>query len=134
MKLWRGIYKVFLEDDKLEYIIGFASIPDSLQEDFKSDLLKMLYNQFAFNKDNWVNGVNKVEVNTSDSYSNVKELEASYREKGDKIKVPVLINKYLNQEGKVLGFNLDREFGNSIDVLMVLNKKNILELTKEWLS
>lgn len=134
MKLWRGIYKVFLEDDQLEFIIGCASIPGDLPQDFKDDILTMLNINFRYWSDDIAVGKSPMCINSNESFADVKTLENHYKEKGQKLRVPVLLNKYLSQNGKVLGFNLDKDFGNSIDVLMILNKKDILEITKEWLS
>ena len=38
--------------------------------------------------------------------------------------VPILLRQYLKLGGKVLSFNLDRQFGNTLDGLMVVDLSN----------
>jgi hypothetical protein len=51
----------------------------------------------------------------------VKEVEEGRRT------VPVLIRQYLKMEARVLAFNVDRDFGNVVDVLMWMDVPAIPE-------
>ena len=39
-------------------------------------------------------------------------------------KVPVLIKKYLKQEAKIIGFNVDPKFSDALDGLIILDMKD----------
>ena len=41
------------------------------------------------------------------------------------LKIPVLIKKYLLQNAKCLGFNVDPAFSDAIDVLMYISLENL---------
>ena len=51
----------------------------------------------------------------------VKEVEEGRRT------VPVLIRQYLKMEARVLAFNVDKDFGNVVDVLMWMDVPAIPE-------
>ena len=47
---------------------------------------------------------------------------------------PILLKKYLQLNGKIIGFNIDPEFNNAIDSLMLLDINNIPEAKIAMLS
>jgi len=48
--------------------------------------------------------------------------------------VPILIKKYLQINGKVLSFNVDKNFNNTLDALMLLEVSKIPESTLAMLT
>jgi hypothetical protein len=49
-------------------------------------------------------------------------------------KVPVLLKKYITQEARIIGFNVDPMFSNTLDGLIVLDLKDIPLSTIENLN
>ncbi|MBR4999888.1 MAG: GNAT family N-acetyltransferase, partial [Rikenellaceae bacterium] len=47
---------------------------------------------------------------------------------------PILLKKYLQLNGKIVGFNTDPQFNNAIDALMLLDINNIPEQKIAMLS
>ena len=45
----------------------------------------------------------------------------------DGYKVPILLKKYISQNAQIIGFNVDRDFNNSLDGLMILDLKQLPE-------
>lgn len=57
---------------------------------------------------------------------NMKLLEKRIREiEADHKGLPILFKKYLKLGAKVLAFNIDRDFGNCLDVLMMIDLKDV---------
>jgi len=48
--------------------------------------------------------------------------------------IPVLLKKYLHQNARILGFNLDPKFNNALDGLMLLDLHNLPAETVENLQ
>jgi hypothetical protein len=49
-------------------------------------------------------------------------------------RIPVLMKKYFSQNAKIIGFNLDPEFSDVLDGLMLLDLKNLPNETIESLK
>jgi len=48
--------------------------------------------------------------------------------------IPVLVKRYLQLRSKVLAFNIDVDFNDCLDALILLDLKNVPEKTLEMLS
>jgi hypothetical protein len=52
----------------------------------------------------------------------------------DHIQFPILMRQYIKQNAKFLGFNLDPNFNNALDGLMILDMEDIPENTIQMLQ
>ena len=50
------------------------------------------------------------------------------------IPVPILIKKYIKQNAKIIGFNVDPQFNNSLDGLIILDINDLPEESFETYS
>lgn len=136
--LWQGIVDFLLENKEYQYLMGPVSISNSY-----SKLSKMLMVQFIktcyFNKalSDLVEPRNKFKVkfkkvegntlleNVKDDVKKVDQLISDIEP--NHAPVPVLIKKYLRQNAKIIGFNLDPKFNNALDGFMILDLKDLPE-------
>jgi hypothetical protein len=52
----------------------------------------------------------------------------------DKIRIPVLIKKYIKQNAKIVGFNVDPRFNNTLDGMVFLDLLDVPKLTIHQLA
>ncbi|NCP46657.1 MAG: glycerol acyltransferase, partial [Flavobacteriales bacterium] len=52
----------------------------------------------------------------------------------DKIRIPVLIKKYIKLNAKIVGFNVDPNFNNTLDGLIFLDLLEVPQLTINQLA
>jgi len=57
--------------------------------------------------------------------NNIKTLELYIRELQPGLVIPVLMKKYLQMNGKIIAFNVDPEFSNCLDSLMIVKISDI---------
>jgi len=136
--LWKGIMIFLLKNPEYRYLIGPVSISDDLSKFSKSLLvdfiMKWFFNQ-EFSKfvrprkefvpepdkinsrkifiDTWEKDISKIEKIITD-------VESGYR-------MPVLLKKYIEINGKIIGFNIDPKFNNCLDGLMILDLYEVPE-------
>jgi hypothetical protein len=48
--------------------------------------------------------------------------------------IPVLLKRYIKQNAKIIGFNIDPKFNNALDGLMILDLKDAPEETIETMK
>jgi hypothetical protein len=56
---------------------------------------------------------------------NIKTLDLYINELQPSLSIPVLMKKYLQMNGRIIGFNIDPEFNNCLDCLMLVNIADI---------
>jgi hypothetical protein len=56
---------------------------------------------------------------------NIKTLDLYLNEFQPNLSIPVLLRKYLQVNGKILGFNIDPDFNNCLDGLMIVHVSDI---------
>lgn len=143
--LWKGIYQVLSQKKEMKYLLGAASISSSystfsrkimvdyLQDRFEDKYLTSFVSpalpcQLKLNKKQRL----AVEFHKDYVNENPEELIKSIDPASGGM--PVLIKRYLQQNARVLGVNVDVNFSNSIDVLMLLDKESIPGQTCENLK
>jgi len=143
--LWKGILVVLISSPEYRYIMGPVTISGSYQEVSKS--LIMAFVQRYYFDDELAQHVTPRKPFTAKN-SNVDQdalLGATENDlkKLDKIiseieprsfAIPVLLKKYLHQNARILGFNLDPKFNNALDGLMLLDLHNLPAETVENLQ
>jgi putative hemolysin len=134
--LWKGIIWYLLKNPEYQYLIGPVSISNSLSRQSKSlivQFMKEYYFDYSssvyikprkkFNIPNKISRRNKSILKNIDD--NIKTLDLYINELQPAHSVPVLMKKYLQMNGKILGFNIDHEFNNCLDGLMLVNIADI---------
>jgi 1-acyl-sn-glycerol-3-phosphate acyltransferase len=141
MFLWQGILELLVRNPDHQYLFGAVSISNSysrlskemmvyyLKENFSHpSLSKCIFpkNPFKIKKRKVMDNLIKSKV------SNMQELDDLIDEI-DRYhsKVPVLIKRYLEQNAKVLCFNVDPNFQNCLDALVILDFEDLPEATLE---
>lgn len=140
--LWKGILKYLLENPHYRYLIGPVSISNSFTKFSKSlivdyisthyfdhDLAQYVKPRKAFKVD--FSKIDKdllLEPNDSlkDLDSLISEIETSH------MKVPVLLRQYLALNARIICFNIDPKFSDSLDGFLVVDMEKIpVEMLKK---
>lgn len=133
--LWKGIASIVMNNSEYKYIIGPVSISNKfhkLSKDLIVTFIKKHY--FETNLATHVKARKKYKVKKTNSDVSMEMLEAEDIDKLDhfidsielgQLKIPILLKKYLKQNAKIIGFNVDPAFNNCLDGLMILDFKSI---------
>lgn len=138
--LWRGIVHVTLRNPEEKYIIGSVSISNQFSDFSKSLMIEFMKShyydpyvaQYVRPKKEF-----KVRLKDEDKEFFFDEAEADLN-KFDKLideiepnvlRLPVLIKKYIKQNAKLIGFNVDPKFNDAIDGLMYIRISDLPEGT-----
>ena len=134
--LWKGIRQFLLRNLQYRYLIGPVSISNDYSTLSKSFMVAFIRHYF-FDHDlaklikprkRFKPQVSKVEVEdllegTTDDIQMadrlVEELEPKHA------RLPVLLKKYIKQNARIIGFNVDPKFMNALDGFMVLDIQNL---------
>ncbi len=138
--LWKGIVHCTLRFPEHKYLIGGVSISNKFSDFSKSLMVEFMkshfYDPYAAqyvrpkkefkvklsdaDKD-FVFDASKADLNKFDKL--IDELEP------DNLRMPVLLKKYIKQNAKVVAFNVDPLFNNSVDGLMYIRIEDLPEST-----
>jgi len=138
--LWKSILKVVLERSEIKYIFGSVSISNTFSQTSRSLLSAYIkkyyfdaeYAQYIKPKTEYKVKLNPVshQILESAKPNHIKDLEKMIRKfEPAGVRFPVLIKKYLSQNARVVGFNVDPKFGNSLDGFMYINVKHLPDKT-----
>ena len=145
--LWQGILKVLVQNSQYQYLIGPVSI-SKYYSGLSKSLIIAFVNRYFFDdqiaryfKPRTPFQPTLEEVSLDEMIEEVngnqfKDLESFLKTiEPDHIKVPVLLKQYTKLNAKFISFNIDPNFSNALDGLMILDLKNlpdsILELLNE---
>lgn len=138
--LWKGIVHTTLRHPEHKYLIGGVSISNQFSDFSKSLMIEFMKSHFY---DPYVaqyvqaKKEYKVQLKDADKDFVFNEAEADLN-KFDKLieevepgglRLPVLIKKYIKQNARVVAFNVDPLFNNSIDGLMYIRIADLPEST-----
>lgn len=138
--LWKGIVHITLRYPEHKYLIGGVSISNQFSDFSKSLMIEFMKShyydpyiaQYVHPKKEF-----KVKLKDADKDFVFNETEADLN-KFDKLideiepgnlRLPVLIKKYIKQNARVVAFNVDPLFNNSVDGLMYIRIADIPEST-----
>lgn len=138
--LWKGIVHTTLRHPEHKFLIGGVSISNQFSNFSKSLMIEFMKSnywdpyvaQYVRPKKEF-----KVKLNDADKEFVFDETEADLNkfdrlinevEPGD-LRLPVLIKKYIKQNAKVVAFNVDPLFNNSVDGLMYIKIADLPEST-----
>ncbi len=128
MTLWMGIGRFLVLHPQYRYLLGPASISGAFHKVSKQFMVKFLqtkywHSDFAryvkprypFRPSSRYDG-----YYDSFRFSQFHEIQEIIDDvENDDLKAPILLKHYLKLGGKVLGFNVDPDFQNSLDVLIL---------------
>jgi putative hemolysin len=133
--LWDGIRFIMRKHVECKFIIGPVSISNGYHRILQG--LMTQYLKHHYSDEIWSDKVipyNPLEKSIFNGLEDFKELTKLSLAEFDKVisaidpmgrNLPVLIKRYISQHARVLGFNRDLNFANSIDVLMMSRIENI---------
>ena len=127
--LWKGIAKVAHRHPDCPVLFGAVSISSDYQSLSRTLIVNFLNGHIADNIAGWVKPrrgfraakfVPKHVHQLTNLLPNVEELSSSIQDlERDGKGLPVLIRQYLKIGGKLLGFNVDPNFSNALDALVM---------------
>ncbi len=138
--LWKGIVHTTLRHPEHKYLIGGVSISNQFSDFSKSLMIEFMRShyfdpyiaQYVTPKMEY-----KVNLKGSDKDLIFNETESDLNKfdkiiedvEPGKLRLPVLIKKYIKQNAKVIAFNVDPLFNNAIDGLMYIKIADLPEST-----
>ena len=138
--LWKGIVHTTLRYPEHKYLIGGVSISNQFSDFSKSLMIEFMRSHYfdpyiaqyvtpkmAY-KVNLKHNEKDLIFNETDSDLNKFDKIIEDIEPG-KLRVPVLIKKYIKQNAKVIAFNVDPLFNNAIDGLMYIKISDLPDST-----
>ncbi|HRU57543.1 MAG TPA: GNAT family N-acyltransferase [Bacteroidales bacterium] len=140
--LWKGIMIFLLKHPDYRYLIGPVSISNDLSKYSKSLLVEFI-NKWFFDRKlaryikprkNFVpvsDNINVRNVFIDISEKDINKIENIITDVETGYRMPVLLKKYLEINGKIIGFNIDPKFNNCLDGLMILD---VFEAPTELIS
>lgn len=143
MLLWRGILYVLLKNKQYRNLLGPVTISGEFEKISKTIIVTHL-RQHHFNRKiaRYIKPITGLEgINAPIDPKLIRDIEGI--ELIDKIvtdierggmPIPVLIKKYIQLNSYVIGFNVDHDFADALDALMLLDLKKIPEKTIGLLS
>ncbi len=143
--LWQGILHILMKNTDVQYIIGPVSISNDFSR-FSKDLLIAFIKKhcYDYNLAKYVQPKKEFIVKTDpESIEVILERNKGDMQKLDKfisgiepgyMNIPVLLKQYIRQNAKIIGFNVDPNFNDSLDGLMILAVKDLPEETYRFLG
>lgn len=134
--LWKGILCYLMKNPDYQYLIGPVSISNDFSKRSKSLIVAFIKENYfdiplskhvrprkKFKMSKNLSGKNKILLNNIND--NIKTLDVYINELQPSLSLPVLLKRYLQMNGKVIGFNVDPDFNNCLDCLMLVNIADI---------
>ncbi|MDR1860045.1 MAG: lysophospholipid acyltransferase family protein [Bacteroidales bacterium] len=129
--LWKGILFFLLKNPQYRYLIGPVSISNNYSKISKELIIKFIMaHHFDWNLARFVKSRKAFKFKTQDADLNVIMENLPDINKLDKFisdvdelnsGLPVLLKKYIKLNAKIIGFNVDPKFNNSLDGLIILD-------------
>ena len=143
--LWKGILYFLIKNPNYRYLIGPVSISNdftSISKSLMIEFIKLNYFDDKIAKHIKPRKSYKVKVKEFDiqelvsfTKHDINKLDKMICEfESDKIRIPVLIKKYIKQNAKIVGFNVDPRFNNALDGMVFLDLLDVPKLTIHQLA
>jgi len=143
--LWKGILYFLVKHPEYRYLIGPVSISDAFS-DFSKGLIVEFLKANCLNEDlmKHVTPRNGFEYNLADHIdvnvflkyigNDIGKLDKFIHDVEPEQRIPVLFKKYIKQNARVIGFNVDPKFNYCLDVIMLLDLHDVPQEVIESLS
>lgn len=143
--LWKGIFEFLKSNSQYQYVYGPLSISKFYSNVSRSIIIRFV-KLFLFDKKmaKMLKAKTPFEKSSlsKDVIDFLKESKGKLNELDDfiqtinpiKLKLPILMHKYMKQNAKFIGFNLDPNFSDALDGFMILDISNLPNKTIELLS
>ncbi|MFC2152339.1 lysophospholipid acyltransferase family protein [Bacteroidota bacterium] len=130
--LWKGLLFLLLKNSEYRYLIGPVSISNDFSK-FSKSLIVEFVKKYHYNIDlaTYIKPRKKFVVKPDKKVDTELFMDAEHGDvsKLDKLifdiestyKFPILLKKYLQLNSKIIGFNIDPKFNNSLDGLLILD-------------
>jgi putative hemolysin len=134
--LWKGILWYLMKNPDYQYLIGPVSISNDFSIRSKSLIVQFMKDNYFDNSLSvYIKPKKKFKIPKKISISNrnileniddnLKTLDLYINELQPSLSIPVLMKKYLQMNGKIIGFNIDPDFNDCLDCLMMVNIADI---------
>lgn len=143
--LWKGIHTLIENSDELRYVIGPVSISNhysKLSKRFMVAFIKKFYFDEELAKH--IKPRKRFRSKITDGHlSDLLEDMPNDLKKVDKViadmepahfRLPVLLKKYIRQNARIVGFNIDPKFNNALDGLMILDMQDLPDETADSMN
>jgi len=138
--LWKGIVHVTIRYPHLKYLMGGVSISNKFSNFSKSLMVEfMKSNYYDPYIAQYVHPKKEYKVRLKDEHKDfIFDASKADMNKFDKIideiepgslRLPILLKKYVKQNAKLIAFNVDPKFNNSVDGLMYIRISDIPDST-----
>jgi putative hemolysin len=143
MLLWKGILHVLLKHEHYRYLLGPVSISNTYSEISKTLIERYIRKyHFDYQKAKLIKPLNprksKKRLYVKNYLKTINSIELLDKLildiEGNKQGLPVLIKKYLQLNGKVISFNIDYDFSEVLDALLLLDLHEVPEAPIAMLS
>jgi putative hemolysin len=129
--LWKGILYFLIKNPEYRYLVGPVSISNRFSQ-FSKELIIKFITEYHYNDKiaRYIRPRRKFTVSLHHLDTDILIESASDLNKLDRIikdietaqnNMPVLLKKYLKQNGQIVGFNIDPKFNNALDGLLILD-------------
>lgn len=144
--LWKGILTFIRKNPEYRYLIGPVSISNHFLKISKALIVHYVKQNFYDHELAKLVSAKKdfkVKLSNIDTEILLKENKSIFMKTIDDIiselepegiKTPVLLKKYLKQNGRIIGFNIDPKFNNALDGFMIMDIKDAPEETLQMLE
>ncbi|MDA3867070.1 MAG: GNAT family N-acetyltransferase [Salinivirgaceae bacterium] len=129
--LWKGILYFLLKHPEYRYLIGPVSISNEFSK-FSKDLIIKFLKQYHFDhelgrlvtprKAFQVHSKYDTDIVLENARDDISKLDRFISDiEPTNFRMPVLLKKYLKQNAKIIGFNIDPKFNNALDGFIILD-------------
>ena len=143
LMLWRGILFVLLKHEQFRNLLGPVTISGEFRPASKRVLIRYIkrhhYNAKLARHIHPLTGLaglhSRIDLRLIDNIDDMELIGklVSDIEQG-RLSIPILIKKYLQLNSHVLAFNIDHDFCDALDALMLLDLKKVPDDTIQMLS
>jgi putative hemolysin len=133
--LWKGILKFVIDNPKYRYLIGPVSISNTFSRFSKSLIVDYITkHHFDHEMAQWVKPRKKFKVDFSSIDTDLLMAGDESFKKLDNLiseidthhmKIPVLLRQYISLNAKIICFNIDPKFSDSLDGFLVLDLEKV---------
>lgn len=136
LTLWRGLFSVLFDDKEHHYLLGPVSISGEFQRTSKT-IIKNFLEQHHFDHATaalihprtGAEGIDApIDASLLAGVDNIQLVDKIVSDiEQDERNIPVLVKRYLQLGSRVVGFNVDHDFCDALDALMLFHESDLPE-------